>query len=168
MEMVSKRLKLRLLFILTLSACCGREEPPQSAIEGYHEQFRKDAMDCGLQLPPRSSGYIGVEVEPKDEDDIRVLGYCWYVNPVTYWGWYVGLSKDDLVDPDGEHHEMLQAVVYHELGHCLLGLPHADQEERSLMKPYMGSEDVEDFEYRRFEVFLRKGADPTQCPPRGN
>ena len=153
---------MRLYFSISafawMTACGSTHETAAEAIDFVHWSFRTDARACGLQLAPSSTGFIGVEEDPRDwSSDEPVLGYCWPVNPVTGWGWYVGLRADEV---DGV---LLTPVIYHELGHCLLGLPHAPEGTRSVMVPAIGAEIVNDWAYLRWEIFRRAGAERTRC-----
>lgn len=168
--------KLRILLILILSGCGVLVDPADSdpRFEPIKKQFEKDAAAFGVAVDTSTISiafgdtqkrlkYAGII--PITKNDGPAYGYCLVL----------GKTNNDLERPLvklalGKKHlekrivisdelknfpvEDIEATVYHELGHCALGLSHSSTE--LLMNPSFNG-NMKDFRYFMLEeLFKRK------------
>lgn len=117
------------LMILTLATACGPRIEPQrqagsvdSTLNQYLETFVSRARDNGVSLDTYSLSMSFSESMPQATSGGTVIGYCQRSsqsqNVVIKGSYWNGASVSDR-----------EQLVFHELGHCLLGLSHNDTTE---------------------------------------
>jgi hypothetical protein len=148
-------MKVLLLSALMLTSC-GSIEP----IDWYEENFSKEypplkkeepidslklildsfLYDCGTIYKADISSISKLEFirygETASPDQPNTVGLC-----TTYPYNNGTLYKSNIVVKQNDSAIALKAIVYHELGHCILGLEHTSQESETLMSPIMMSDD---------------------------
>lgn len=117
-----------ILSVVALSAC-GRgvgSYSVDSAFEPYVRQFEQDAEAAGRSANVRAlSMHFGATARDSEQ------GFC-----------ADGATPQITINPKAwaEASETTRKVlVYHELGHCVLGRTHRDDQIRSLLGPYPAS-----------------------------
>lgn len=122
-----KRLTLTVLLgLIALSGCTGCQKPeiagePTNYYQKYVEQFNKDLMKLGYMPIDTSKLSIRSANELKVSDK-GYLGYCYEIAVKPKLGSNISIHK--IVETYGEDIQM--ALIYHELGHCFLGLKDSD------------------------------------------
>ena len=107
---------IALVFLFLLSAC-GRNVDARAL--PYLETFRQEAKDRGIFV---SVDEISVEVDPELGATPAARCSVTALKKVVYLGPHIALD---------EYRLSTEAVIFHELGHCLLSREHTD--EKSLM-----------------------------------
>lgn len=108
-----------------------------SAITPYIKRFYKDAH----RINPSIRAYY-VPISFIDTNDDVVIGTCYQIHPVNY----ITISRSYWLESTDTERELL---IYHELGHCVLGKHHSSY---GIMRAYLMSPGV--YEARR-ETYLR-------------
>ncbi len=114
------------LILITLLISCGQQKPDstsstpviasESDINNFIKSFFKDAENHGIQL---NMDFISkVSLEDSIDNNPSVLGKC----SGTAHSQILQFKKDQNID-------VMKSTVYHELGHCMLGEQHSDNDE---------------------------------------
>ena len=103
--------------------------------QGYdtlmHEQVTKFSIDARKRNLPCFSMESGILVYDLFTVNTKAIGYCDFSYGIfinrDFWMWSSAQTK--------------AAIVYHELGHCALGLAHHEG-ELDIMNPYLSSDGI--------------------------
>lgn len=115
------------LVILTLATACGPQPQPMrqaqnidAALSPYLDKFLSSASDNGMTLNTSSLSMTFSETMPPSSiPNSQVLAYCQrssYGQSVVVWTAYWNQTSVS----------NREQLIFHELGHCLLGLSHDD------------------------------------------
>lgn len=110
-------------------------EPPEERIQSVVDEF---LFDCGETYGADVSDIdkiLSIVIEdPSTEEKPTRVGVCYasrYADGV--------LAQGNIVLKDLKSDITFKALVYHELGHCVLGLKHDEQKPYHLMSPQLGN-----------------------------
>lgn len=131
-----KRIMIILSFLLVI--CIYRsmltyeiyEAPHNYDIElyGYLYQFEAEAKHYGLELndPNGLRVFKFSNLSEEHQSDPYIIGICqkWFVGSPNIW--YIDQWESIEVLKPTNYDDQFKALVYHELGHCLLNLEHTD------------------------------------------
>ena len=143
---------LNFFAICQFADSCGtlrdRHMNVQPELRPYVEEFKKEALSRGFEIP-KERFYL--DIKETNGMNRGNIGVCSFNRTVLDFfssdGWDGGHGtvivrpKSYFVRPpfvtNPEVWELAyKTVIFHELGHCLLFLDHAEQEEKSIMRPY--------------------------------
>lgn len=117
------------LLILVLSTSCGvKNDKPQGSVSSelkpYLDKFESYARANGIDVDSYSLSMSFSESMPKSDNGGFVIGYCQRSiegqNVVIQGSYWNSASVSDR-----------EQLIFHELGHCLLGLSHNDTIENA-------------------------------------
>ena len=103
-------------------------------LDGYLEDFVADAESYGVDLPHLSKLRKIEWGETRDEENPRRVGVCYSYSNRS------GVIYTEIVISNEFKNNgsiTLRALMYHEFGHCILGLPH--ELGRTIMAPALHS-----------------------------
>jgi hypothetical protein len=143
---------MKLLPLLLLVTACGSESPvdwingptdkppivePQEPELSLKQMLDSFLYDCGTVYKADVSNISKLEYirygNPATEDSPNTVGLC---TTQTYDG---KLAKATIVIKEMSTPTLTKAVLYHELGHCVLGLDHTEQDPQTMMSPMMST-----------------------------
>jgi len=107
-----------------------RFEQPVASIAQILNEF---LFDCGTKWNADISNFSKLEFirysDPSTEEEPNRVGVC--------WTWTSGgiLTKANIEVKNIQPAIKFKALLYHELGHCVLGLDHSPQDDQELMSP---------------------------------
>lgn len=109
-----KRLTLFALFLLFVLGACGREVDSRAV--PYVDAFKQEAINRGVAVNVLSTSIV---VDPNFNEPGKAA--------VCDWGTFgktIRLGPN--VPLDGEYRLSVEAVIFHELGHCVLTKDHVE------------------------------------------
>lgn len=127
---------LALLFITS----CGKKVPlvsrgliVTSELEPYIQNFIDIAEDCYGAKPIYRRLTVGVEedMNKKKKEGDKMLAYC---SEWSNGASYIKVRRTALNDL---HPHEVRRAIFHEMGHCYLGLDHNEENAMSIMYPYL-------------------------------
>lgn len=133
-------IKNKLFFLLLFLTNCANSNPELYSIA---LEFQKDAVDRGHHVSISSMNRIDYddtssanETNKETKETEQALAFCehihaWKNGPMVYF--QIIVKKNYKFD-----YFELKGIIYHELGHCVLGLKHS-QDENSIMYSYSQS-----------------------------
>ena len=144
-------MKYLLLAALTITSCGSedltdwhriprqKDPPPVKAeepIQSLKQILDNFLYDCSIKHKANVSDVNKLEYirygDPATEENPTRIGVCWtwhYDNGALY--------KSNIIVKQMNTAISMRALMYHELGHCVLGLEHTDQESKTMMSPTM-------------------------------
>jgi hypothetical protein len=144
-------MKYLLLTALAVTACgteesddwrrLSQEQPPPSFKVEEPTQTLKQILDnflhdCGTTYEADVSDVSKLEFirygDPATEENPTRVGVC-----LSYHYSSGKLYKSNITVKQMGTPVRMKALLYHELGHCVLGLDHTDQESKTIMSPFM-------------------------------
>jgi len=156
---------MRLVWLLLICVSCGvktpEESPPISTtnngifvdaeLEPFYDTFMQK-MDCFNKKPGYTSLTMGISSEP-----LEVAGYCQKYN-----------TGEAIIVVDGATFRAIndvnrERIIYHELGHCALGLEHVPGDDLHIMAEAFQEQDSDlfasEYDFRIREFFDFKSTD---------
>ena len=143
---------MRVLSLVLLLTSCG----PDSPTDWHNVPWQKDPPPVKAEEPiPQLKEILdnflydyGV-VYKADVSSVSKLEFIRYGNPATKenpnqvgvcWTWSYNsgaVYKSNITVMEMDTATSIRALLYHELGHCVLGLDHTTQESKTMMSPTM-------------------------------
>jgi len=113
---------LLLLLTATSMSACGEEDKPayldaEVPLDVYVSRFKDDAISIGRDIKyPDLAVKFG---KTKDDQNKNRIGYCTHMGPLAL----IVIDEEFFNNSDDLTRE---ALVYHEMGHCVLGRNHRE------------------------------------------
>lgn len=102
-------------------------EQPVDKLQTFIDEFKKDCGSYGRDLS-RFSTLESVKFgDPSTDEEPNRVGVC------NWWKHDGDVYKTEIIVSPLKSHILLRGLMYHELGHCILGLPHTS--DTTMMSP---------------------------------
>jgi hypothetical protein len=145
-------MKAYIISAMLLTTACGKdeilgdwdkkpEEKPtaiekEEPVTGLKSLLNSFLSDCRDKYGADTSDVDKLEFirygDPSTEEQPQTVGVC------NSWHDESGdLVRSNIVVKEMKNPVMAKALMYHELGHCVLGLEHTSQESKTIMSPSM-------------------------------
>ena len=117
--------------------------PVVEVIPSLKEVYDEFVSDCGSKYGADLSNkykleyiqYEGYKGELKNKYGGNTVGMC------LYWTSNNVITKSNITISHMDSAIKTKAVLYHELGHCVLKLAHTEQNPQTMMSPIMGTDE---------------------------
>lgn len=144
---------MKLILLTTILVSCGPsnsvdwpetpldKEPPyverEEPIEELNLIVNSFLNDCEAKYGADTSLISKLEFvrygDPSTDENRNIVGVC---NIYTVNGKIV---RTNIIMQDMGDHLLNKALLYHELGHCVLNLDHTEQDPQTIMSPYISN-----------------------------
>ena len=147
-EETTKEIDMRLLIVMTMLVGCGTAPVIDERLEAYYDEFMQDADRLNIDMSKfKTIDSMSIVEDFEDDPEVseEAIGIC-ILTPASRTIEIKASTMDD---------DILKAIVYHELGHCVLNLGHHDGDELNIMNSMTSWGIYEDWDNRVETLFMR-------------